>query len=197
MILNKKVEKTVVEEVNPYDWPENYYMETDPEKRKELLDGQNDPEEAEINKLREELWHLRYQKLRNGNVKDCFIAGWMDLILMKEQTKGKFGKGRLKKAALKDLELLGLNQVEHFGRDLLLAELKHAALLYCCSSAMDKQYGSIIFGFGKMKSEKINLKIMDDLKAVGWDIPKDLDIVQETALLTEAIELTKEHMGYN
>lgn len=197
MILKKAEEKKIVEEVNPYDWPESYYMETDPEKRLKLLEAQNDPAEAEINKLRLELWNLRYEKMRNGKIKDRFIAGWMDLILMKEQVQGKFGKRGMKKQAQKALELMGIPQTEHFGKELLLAELKHMVLLYCCASMTDRQYSSIIFGFGKMKKEKIDHKIIGELDAVAVDIPGHLELQEESALLVEAIGLAKTHMGYD
>ena len=160
MILKKAEEKKVAEEVNPYDWPESYYMETDPEKRKALLDTQNNPEEAELNKLRNELWHLRYQTMKNGKIKDCFIGGWMDLMLMRDQASGKFGKRGLKKQALKAFEQMGLSREAYFGRELLLAELKHMALLYCCASLTDRQYGSVLFGFGKMKKKKLTVRLL-------------------------------------
>lgn len=197
MILKEAEEKNKVEEVNPYDWPESYYMETDPEKRKALLDAQNNPEEAELNKLRRELWDYRYKTMKNGKMKDCFIAGWMDLMLMREQSGARFGKRGLKKQALKALEQMGIFQEEYFGRELLLAELKHMALLYCCASLTDRSYSSVIFGFGKMKKEKIDLKIMADMDAVGRTVPANLELTQEAQLLTEAIYLAKVHMGYN
>ena len=39
-ILRNNKEKEVKEIVNPYSWPENYYMETRPEKRKEIFANQ-------------------------------------------------------------------------------------------------------------------------------------------------------------
>lgn len=197
MILKKAEAIKKVEEVNPYEWPESYYMETEPLKRKALLEERLAMQEEEgLNKLRLELWNLRYETMRNGKIRDRFIAGWMDLILMKDQAGGRFGKKSLRKQAMKALEFMGVFQVDYFGQELLLAELKHMSLLYCCSSMMDKQYGSILFGFGKMKKEKIDGKIMADLSSVGWEIPANLDLVSEFALVTEAINLTKIHMGY-
>ena len=196
MIFKKVEEKKVEEEVNPYDWPESYYMETDPEKRKQLLEARNDPEEAELNRLRLELWNLRYETMRNGKMRDRFVAGWMELILMREQVKGKFGKRTLRKNALHALEQMGIFQMEHFGKELLLEELKHVVLLYCCSSMTDRQYNSVIFGFGKMKKDTVEKKIMGELRAVIVDIPENLELFDEMALLKEAVELAEIHMGF-
>lgn len=200
MILKKAEEHKVIEEVNPYDWPENYYMETDPQKRKNILErrmAEGHPEEEQENALRLELWEHRYEVMRNAKIKDCFIGAWMDLMLMKDQSEGRFGKKGLKKQALKAIDAMCLEKEEHYGKELLLAELKHMALLYACASLTDRQYSSVLFGFGKMKKEKIDAKIIADMDAVASVVPKNLDLEQETALLQEAIFLAKVHLGYD
>lgn len=200
MILKKAEERKVVEEINPYDWPENYYMETDPEKRKAILEArmaQKIAEEEEDNSLRLELWEHRYEVMRNGKIKDTFIGAWMDLMLMKDQSGAKFGKRGLRKQAMKAIDALCLEREDHYGTEILLAELKHTALLYACASLTDRQYGSVIFGFGKMKKEKINAKIVADMQAVAIDVPHNLELIKETALLREAISQAKVHMGYD
>lgn len=211
MLLNK-VEKEVVEEVNPYSWPENYYMETKPEKRKAILDGRMAGEirdtgvdseaeqkdaskEADDNYLRLELWEHRYEKMRKGDIKDCFLAAWLDLMLLGPMVDSKFGRKNAKRQAIKAIDQMCIPQVEHYGKELLLEELKHTVLLYCCTSMEDRQYSTIIFGFGRMKMDKIKLKLTAELQDVGISIPEKLGLKEEMALLTEAIEMAKVHLG--
>lgn len=197
MLLKKAEKKPVEEIINTFDWPENYYMETDPEKRKKILDSQNDPAEEEVNKLRRELFDLRYKKEKNGKMIDRFLGAWMEFLIMKSQLNSVMAKRRLRKDAIRALDMFGIPQVEHFGKDLLMEELKHAVLLYCYASQSDRQYNSIIFGFGKKKKEDVEIKIKSELLLISEKIPEKLEMVEEMKLLTEAIELAKEHMGFD
>lgn len=194
-MIIKKAEKKEVVEVNPYDWPENYYMETSPEKRKAILEAQDNPEEAELNKLRMELWNKRYGKTKKGEIKDCFLAAWLDILLTITQVDAKFGRKAVKRQVVNALEQLCIPDVEKYGKELLLAELKHTVLLYCCTSMEDRQYSAIIFGLGRMKTNTINKKLAAELYNVGTYIPAKLELMEEAALLSEAVELAKEHFG--
>ncbi len=75
MLLKKAVEKKQeAPETNPYEWPESYYMETDAHQRKALLEAQISSGDAGAdNRLRKELWELRYQTQKKGDVKDNFF----------------------------------------------------------------------------------------------------------------------------
>ena len=63
-------------------WPERYYEEFDPERRRRLLDeamaaGEGDAAENEI---RRRLWELRYvQPRKNAPLADRYIALWLAL----------------------------------------------------------------------------------------------------------------------
>lgn len=193
MIL-KKAEKQVVEEVNPYSWPENYYMETRPEQRKAILEGQI-RDGAETDGLRMELWEHRYEMMRKGDYKDCFLAAWLDMLMLIPQVDGRFGKKSARRQVLKALDMMCLSQTEHYGRELLLEELKHTVLLYCCTSMEDRQYSALIFGLGRMKKETVNKKLSAELYNVGTYMPQKLELTEEMALLTEAVALAKDHLG--
>lgn len=195
-MLIKKAERKPVEE-NPYDWPESYYMETRPEQRLALLEAQSDPDQEAENALRRRLWELRYEKQRNGQMKDRFLGAWLDLMLLQPQADSRFGRKKARSQAVKALEQLALTQTETFGRELLLAEVKHTILVYCCTSMEDRQYGSVIFGLGKMKKETISKKIDAELCNTGIWLPKKLELEKEAALLTEAVELARLHMGFS
>ena len=195
-MIIKKAEKKVVEEVNPYDWPENYYMETAPERRKAILEAREDPAEAEANKIRMALWDKRYEKIRGDQLKDNFLAAWLDMMLVLPQVDSRFGKKKARQQVEKALAQMCIPQVDLYGKELLLEELKHTVLLYCSASMEDRQYGSVIFGLGKMKKDNVRKKISAELHNVGTYIPEKLDLTAEAALLTEAVELAKEHMGF-
>ncbi len=195
-MLLKKAEEKAVETTNPYQWPENYYLETDPEKRKAILEVQNNPEEAELNKLRMELWNLRYEKMKNGKYKDTFLGAMLEFLIMRGQSVSAMGKRRMKKDAQKALEMFGIPKAEHFGKELLVEEIKHAVLLYSISSLNDKNYNAVLFGFGKKKKENVEAKITSDLDAVGHEVPEKLEMVEECQILTEAIEQAKAQLGY-
>ena len=68
MLLKKAVEKKQeAPETNPYEWPESYYMETDAHQRKALLEAHISSGDAGVdNRLRKELWELRYQTQKKG-----------------------------------------------------------------------------------------------------------------------------------
>ena len=67
-----------------------YYRESDPMKRKQLLDQSIAAgEEPEENQIRQELWEARYhEKGENGTLADGFLKLWMEKnfrIFHKEQ----------------------------------------------------------------------------------------------------------------
>lgn len=197
MLLKKAVEKKQeTSEVNPYDWPESYYMETDGAKRRELLEAQiSQGQDEEDNRLRKELWELRYEPQRNGSLKDNFLYWLLELVLMSRETKSKFGKRSLQKRAKKALEALGTNRVEYFGRELLTAELKHLFLTYGMVCMEDKSYGSVILGFGKMSQTNLETKLSREFQALVLVLPDELQMTEEFCLLREAAWAAAEHLG--
>lgn len=195
MIL-KKAEKKVEEVVNPYSWPESYYMETRPEARRSILEQQISPEEADINALRMELWNRRYFKMRSKDYKDSFLGAWLDILILIPRMESKFGRKTNIQRVLDSLKRLCIPEADRFGRELLLEELKHTVLLYCCTSMEDRTYSAVFFGVGKMKPEKVNRKIVAELDNVASYVPEQLGLEKEMELLTEAIKLAKVHMGF-
>ncbi len=60
-----------------------YYRETEPEKRKELLEQAiASGEDQEANKIRREIWEARYKGTTNeGGIADGYLKFWMALNL--------------------------------------------------------------------------------------------------------------------
>lgn len=197
MLLKKAVEKKQeVPETNPYEWPESYYMETDAHQRKALLEAQISSGDAGAdNRLRKELWELRYQTQKKGDVKDNFLYWLMELILMCPQTTSRFGKRSLKKRAQTALGAFGLNRADYFGRELLAAELKHLFLTYGMICMEDKTYASVILGFGKMKQSTLENKLSAEFQAVSKKLPEYLEMKEDFVMLREASLAAAEHLG--
>ena len=103
-------------------WPERYYEETDPEKRRLLLEqamtaGEGDAAENEV---RRRLWELRYTRpRRNAPLADRYIALWLALDHWRKPGLAP----RQVRAAQKELEeLAGLLRPEG-GADLVLISI--------------------------------------------------------------------------
>ena len=64
-----------------------YYRETEPEKRKELLEQAiASGEDQEANKIRKEIWEARYKGTTNeGGIADGYLKFWMALELIEMQ----------------------------------------------------------------------------------------------------------------
>ncbi|MCU6763616.1 Uncharacterised protein [uncultured Roseburia sp.] len=195
MLLKKAEVKK--EEVNPYDWPESYYMEVDAGRRLALLkEHKKSRETEEIDSLRMELWEMRYQPLKKENeFKDTFMGGLIHLLMLTIDAARPFSKKRACKEAQKILQQLGLDFKEHFTRELLETEIKHLFLVYAATCLEDKQYGSLLFGFGRIKKDKVEKKIAEDIRKIGFDLPKLLDMQTEFSIVAAGGRAALRHMG--
>ncbi len=198
MLIQKK-EEILKEETNPYDWPESYYMEIDADQRKRLLDEQmrKDPGQK-VDELRTELWQLRYVPVKKGDkYKDVFMGALVELIWLCTDVQKPFSARRVAKQAEKALESLGLKKEAHFSRELLLAEMKHLFLVYAVTCMEDKQYQNVIFGFGRMKKEKIEQKLAGEILQVSSWLPAQLKMEAEFELFTEGAAMALRHLGFS
>ena len=76
-----------------------YYRETEPEKRKELLEQAiASGEDQEANKIRKEIWEARYKGTTNeGGIADGYLKFWMALEFNRNAGHKVFGSGRAQK----------------------------------------------------------------------------------------------------
>ena len=195
MLLKKAEVKK--EEINPYDWPESYYMEVDAGRRLSLLEEHLNQEESDtINSLRMELWQMRYQPLKKGNeYKDNFMAGLVQWLMLTIDAARPFSKKRARKEAGQVLVQLGLTSEEHFTRELLETEMKHLFLVYAATCLEDRQYGSLLFGFGRIKKDKVEKKIAEDIRKVGFSLPDLLDMHTEFSVVAAGGRAALRHLG--
>lgn len=197
MLLKKAAEpKKEDTEQNPYEWPESYYMEIDAGKRKALLKEQiSTGDDSEENKLRMELWEARYKQQKKGGYMDNFMYWLLELLILSRQMNKTFGKKGQKKQAAKALDAFCTNRIDHFGDELIAAELKHLILAYGVLCMEDKSYGNILLGFGKMKKSRLEQKILCEYIALGEQLPEYLDMKEEFLPLSQAIDAAKRHLG--
>lgn len=182
-----KEKKVEVEEKNPYEWPKSYYMESNPEKRKQLLDERLAVDDSdEIRKIKE-LFDCRYQKMKDGKYMDSFLKGWLEMALVGGNMKSYFAQKRNKKTVMQVAQMWCLDREEEFGRELLYDELGHLAGVYIASCLSDTHYQSVIFNIGRMKDEKVKQKIKDDLELVSRTIPEALEVKDTFALFERAV----------
>ena len=83
-----------------------YYRETEPEKRKELLEQAiASGEDQEANKIRKEIWEARYKGTTNeGGIADGYLKFWMALEFNRNAGHKVFGSGRAQKEIRKELD---------------------------------------------------------------------------------------------
>lgn len=155
-------------------WPERYYEETDPEKRRLLLEqamtaGEGDAAENEV---RHRLWELRYTRpRRNAPLADRYIALWLALDHWRKSGLAP----RQVRAAQKELEeLAGLLRPEG-GADLVPplvhSELVHAVRLYL-STCLQSNYGTMLMGLMRMSDEQLVGKAAKEVAEVTCLVPR-------------------------
>ena len=150
-----------------------YYRETDPAKRKELLEQAIAEEGAtEENQARREIWDARYSmKSDLGGQADGYLKFWMRKGLQKELDQVHFH------------ELAAKSELH---RELIYRECEHLVKLYMDLCQTDKSYNTILCGLVTMKKDDVKSKLQRDIYETAVKVPRELDMEQELALLTRA-----------
>ena len=173
-----------------FEWPENYYREIDPVKRKEILDSRTEEDGEHLEQLKK-LFNLRYEKDSKGKYADLFLRNWLDLRITAENLDGMFSEKRNRKAVKTALKNLCLDETSEFPSDLMYLEMCHLTALYIVTCSRDINYTALLWGLGKKNDDKIQAKINLDLERIGEAIPKYLDMEEEFQVLKSAILDTK------
>ncbi len=172
-----------------YTWPENFYMETDPFKRKEYLDDALAEDPSTENQLRLLLWQKRYTD-KKGNItgSDHFLKMWTDLPFVVKQTKSLFSR-KLVKNFRRDWEdifqwetLKNNPQYRHIWQK----EFINFCCFYIQISKTDKTYSTTLFGIGKLSDDTLAKKMANDLYEKTILLPEKMDLLPEENLLAEA-----------
>ena len=156
-----------------------YYRETEPKKRKQLLDQAiASGEDQEANEIRREIYEARYKNTTNdGGIADGYLKFWIALEFNRNAGHKIFGPGKEQQeicAKGKDYE------------ELLYRECKHLVKFYMTLCAQDKNYNSILCGLITIKKESSEAKMKRDIYETAIRLPKDLNLEEELALVTKA-----------
>ena len=168
-----------------------YYRETEPEKRKELLEQAiASGEEPEANEIRKEIWEARYKGLTNdGSLADGYLKFWMALEFNRNAGHKVFGSGRAQKEIRQELDDVKFREIcekSELHKELLYRECCHMVKTYMELSESDKAYNSTLFGIMKMSSERAKDKLKADIYDTAVVLPQTLKMEEELGIITRA-----------
>ena len=174
-----------------YVYEEPYFRETDRKERRRILEALAETEgESERIRIRRFLLEKRYD-VKNGNDVDYFIRGWVEMGSIRES--GLF-PGMKKTGVKRAEEVLSLWQAEavcamgEAAETELAGELYNMARLYIELCMRDKVYGSVLWGIGHIKEEKLTARIASEFRRLSSGIPGRLGMEREFSLFREAAE---------
>ena len=170
-----------------------YYREADPAKRLALLNMSIEAgEEPELNKIRRELWDIRYQdksELGGDTRADGLIALWLLMECNRDSAKRFMGVRGGRKEILKQLDKMKFQEIRAKGKDyedMLYRECCHMVKTYMELSESDKAYNSTLFGILKMSSEQAKDKLKADIYHTAVELPQTLKLEEELGMITRA-----------
>ena len=168
-----------------------YYRETDPAKRKALLDQAITEEgNTEENQARKEIWDARYcMKSDLGGQADGYLKFWMTMEFNRTSANRWFSSKGARKDLVKELkqvqfmELAGKSELH---RELVYRECEHLVKLYMDLCQTDKSYNTILCGLVTMKKDDVKAKLQNDIYETAVKVPRELELEKELELLTKA-----------
>lgn len=174
-------------------WERDYYREALRERRKEILDEAIGEEGlSPENELRQQLLEKRYgKKIDKGQSVDYFIRAFMTLrYLDGSNSKRFFRKKQLREieGIKSDLQFALAEPYGELGQKVLYQEFCNLSRVYINLCRTDRNYSSVILGIGKMKEGTLSSKIAKDLFTVTTDVPFQMGVADEFALLSDAAE---------
>lgn len=172
MKLKDKTEKT---EDYLDNWPESYYEEMDPKRRREMLEhALNAFENNESEQKRSRIYKLRYGR----NMADQFMRVWLDLKFRNTNEAVPFFKRRRKVEEIRSLYAQFGIYEEDF-RDVLLPEWHHFARTVITTNADDRGFNSTLLGLVSITDESAAKKLADEMHAVLKEVPEKYGLQDE------------------
>ena len=174
---------------NDFGWPENYYLETDAKKRKELLNTQLESDPTEENQLRQRLWEKRYTLPGKGMTgADYFMRVVLTMELVAEKSKSLFGKKTFREGIqeIRDVFCLNLLKENPDYSYVWKEEFVNFWSLYIEACKGDKNYTGLFMGLGHMSDENLRNKLKNDIGHKAVELPEKLGLSQELTPFREA-----------
>lgn len=174
------------------NFPDDYYQETDPGRRRAILMEALEKEDTAEDRIQERLWDLRYKKMYHGRDvqwADGYIRLWMALKFAAQYADSFFGGRGAKKEVRKILDELEIARFMEGGpqeRELLYREFYHGACLYLQICSSDRNYSSTILGMVPLKEGSVQEKIARDVYASLFVGARFAQVEEELALFRQA-----------
>ena len=167
-------------------WPEAYYEEFDPQKRRLMLEQAAGGDLSEEDGVRRRLWELRYAAGRkNTPPADRYIALWLAL----DRWRKTGMPPRKAAAAARELgpaaALLRPEGEPAMVEALVHRELVHAVRLYL-GTCLQSSYGTVLLGLVRMNDEQLLQKVAREVAEVTVLVPRWAGLAQELAPLAPA-----------
>lgn len=170
-----------------------YYKEHDPLKRKKLLfQAIEEGEEPEENRIREELWEIRYQDpAERGSEEraDGYMSLWMIMEYNRESANHFFGWKSARKEVEKQLKKLKFKEFREKGplyEEMLYRECCHLVKIYMELCEKDRSYGSMLGGIMNMSEENLKKKLQEDVYQTAALLPSAIKMEEELGIITKA-----------
>lgn len=169
-----------------------YYREKEPMERLKLLEQSIAVEEdPEGNKIRKELWEIRYSdKSEAGDTRaDGYLGLWMTMEFNRNSGSRFFGTRSAKKEIGKYLTKLKFQEIQEKGglyEELLYRECCHMVLVYMDLCQTDKSYNTTLCGLIHIKEDSAKSKLQRDIRETAVDLPGTLGMESELGIITRA-----------
>lgn len=168
-----------------------YYRETEPQKRKELLEQAiASGEDQEANAIRKEIWEARYKDITNdGSLADGYLKFWMALEFNRNAGHKVFGSGRAQKEIFKELDDVKFREISKkssLHEELLYRECLQLVKFYMDLCEKDKNYNSILCGLVTIKKDSAISKLKRDIYETAIRLPKELGLEKDLELISRA-----------
>lgn len=174
------------------NFPDDYYQETDPARRRQILMKALEREDTAADRIRERLWDLRYKEMprsKEGQWTDEYIRLWMALRFAAQYANSFFGGRGAKKEVRKILDGLKIASFLQEGqeaRELLYREFYHGACVYLKTCSTDRNYSSAFMGMVPMKEASVQAKIARDIYESLYVGVRAVQAEEELALFRQA-----------
>ena len=146
-------------------WSHDFYRETDPTKRQQILKAHAGEEEAWAEEYRNRLWTARYGKYRLQKDELKYLAEGSTLDLGGDRR-------RMGARILSALCLAEAMQSEECYQQILLEELYNVFLKFIQVSRGGRGFTSLVFGMGQLSEEGIAKKIAEQISTIAFQAPR-------------------------
>lgn len=169
-----------------------YYRESDPMKRRQLLDQSIAAgEEPEANAIRREIWEARYHEPgESGSVADGYLKLWMAMEFNRNSGNKWFsGTKGARKEIMRELAAVKIHEIcekSELHKELIYRECCHLVNLYMDLCAKDKTYNTIICGIVTMSKDSVKAKLQKDIYETAVRLPGEIKMEQELGIITRA-----------